>query len=120
MEKFISYTELVAPLDRENVDTDMIIPKQFMTSIKRTGFGPVAFDHLRYLDEGQPDQDNSKRPLNPDFVLNKPRHRRASILLARKNFGTGSSRERFCQHSRQASFWRNFVTYWSIRRAGNC
>jgi 3-isopropylmalate/(R)-2-methylmalate dehydratase small subunit len=93
MEKFITYTGLVAPLDRENVDTDMIIPKQFMKSIKRTGFGPNAFDHLRYLDEGQPDQDNSKRPLNPDFVLNKPRYRGASILLARKNFGTGSSRE---------------------------
>jgi 3-isopropylmalate/(R)-2-methylmalate dehydratase small subunit len=91
MEKFITYTGLVAPLDRENVDTDMIIPKQFMKSIKRTGFGPNAFDHLRYLDEGQPDQDNSKRPLNPDFVLNKPRYRGASILLARKNFGTGSS-----------------------------
>jgi 3-isopropylmalate/(R)-2-methylmalate dehydratase small subunit len=93
MEKFITYTGLVAPLDRENVDTDMIIPKQFMKSIKRTGFGPNALDHLRYLDEGQPDQDNSKRPLNPDFVLNKPRYRGASILLARKNFGTGSSRE---------------------------
>jgi 3-isopropylmalate/(R)-2-methylmalate dehydratase small subunit len=93
MEKFITYTGLVAPLDRENVDTDMIIPNQFMKSIKRTGFGPNAFDHLRYLDEGQPDQDNSKRPLNPDFVLNKPRYRGASILLARKNFGTGSSRE---------------------------
>jgi 3-isopropylmalate/(R)-2-methylmalate dehydratase small subunit len=93
MEKFVTYTGLVAPLDRENVDTDMIIPKQFMKSIKRTGFGPNAFDHLRYLDEGQPDQDNSKRPLNPDFVLNKPRYRGASILLARKNFGTGSSRE---------------------------
>ena len=93
MEKFVTYTGLVAPLDRENVDTDMIIPKQFMKSIKRTGFGPNAFDHLRYLDEGQPDQDNSRRPLNPDFVLNKARYRGASILLARKNFGTGSSRE---------------------------
>jgi 3-isopropylmalate/(R)-2-methylmalate dehydratase small subunit len=93
MEKFVTYSGLVAPLDRENVDTDTIIPKQFMKSIKRTGFGPNAFDHLRYLDEGQPYQDNSKRPLNPDFVLNKPRYRGASILLARKNFGTGSSRE---------------------------
>ena len=83
----------MAPLDRENVDTDMIIPKQFMKSIKRTGFGPNAFDHLRYLDDGQPDQDNSKRPLNPDFVLNKPRYRSVSILLARMNFGAGSSRE---------------------------
>jgi 3-isopropylmalate dehydratase small subunit len=93
MERFVTYTGLVAPLDRENVDTDTIIPKQFMKSIKRTGFGPNAFDHLRYLDEGQPDQDNSKRPLNPDFVLNKPRYRSVSILLARKNFGAGSSRE---------------------------
>jgi 3-isopropylmalate/(R)-2-methylmalate dehydratase small subunit len=93
MERFTTYTGLVAPLDRENVDTDIILPKQFLKSIKRTGFGPNAFDHLRYLDEGQPDQDNSKRPLNPDFVLNKPRYRGASILLSRKNFGTGSSRE---------------------------
>jgi 3-isopropylmalate/(R)-2-methylmalate dehydratase small subunit len=93
MEKFITYTGLVAPLDRENVDTDVIIPKQYLKSIKRTGFGPNAFDHLRYLDKGQPDQDNSKRPLNPDFVLNKPRYRGASILLSRRNFGTGSSRE---------------------------
>src|SRR5271169_3871234 len=93
MEKFVTYTGLVAPLDRENVDTDTIIPKQFMKSIKRTGFGSNAFDHLRYLDEGPPDQDNSKRPLNPEFVLNKPRYRGASILLSRKNFGAGSSRE---------------------------
>jgi 3-isopropylmalate/(R)-2-methylmalate dehydratase small subunit len=93
IENFVTDTGLVAPLDCENVDTDMIIPKQFLKSIKRTGFGPNAFDHLRYLDDGQPDQDNSKRPLNPDFVLNKPRYRGASILLARKNFGTGSSRE---------------------------
>ena len=85
MEKFVTYTGLVAALDRENVDTDTIIPKQFMKSIKRTGFGPNAFDHLRYLDEGQPDQDNSKRPLNPDFVLNKPRYRGASILLVRRS-----------------------------------
>ena len=82
MEKFVTYSGLVAPLDRENVDTDMIIPKQFMKSI--TGFGPNAFDHLRYLDEGQPDQDNSKRPLNPDFVLNKPRYRAFDPALAQK------------------------------------
>src|SRR5690606_7682062 len=80
------------PLDRENVDTDLIIPKQFLKSIKRTGFGPNLFDELRYLDHGEPGMDNSKRPLNPDFVLNQPRYQGASILLARKNFGCGSSR----------------------------
>ena len=93
MEKFTVHSGLVAPLDRENVDTDAIIPKQFLKSIKRTGFGPNAFDEWRYLDVGQPGQDNSKRPLNPDFVLNQPRYQGASILLARKNFGCGSSRE---------------------------
>jgi len=84
---------LVVPIDRANVDTDMIIPKQFLKSIKRTGFGPNLFDELRYLDEGQPGQDNSSRPLNPDFVLNQPRYQGASVLLARRNFGCGSSRE---------------------------
>jgi 3-isopropylmalate/(R)-2-methylmalate dehydratase small subunit len=93
MEKFIVHQGLVAPLDRENVDTDAIIPKQFLKSIKRTGFGPNAFDEWRYLDVGQPGQDNSKRPLNPDFVLNQPRYQGASILVTRKNFGCGSSRE---------------------------
>jgi len=93
MEKFIVHTGVVAPLDRENVDTDAIIPKQFLKSIKRTGFGPNAFDEWRYLDHGEPGQDNSVRPLNPDFVLNQPRYQRASILLARRNFGCGSSRE---------------------------
>ncbi|RQS74369.1 3-isopropylmalate dehydratase small subunit [Burkholderia sp. Bp8963] len=93
MEKFIVHTGVVAPLDRENVDTDAIIPKQFLKSIKRTGFGPNAFDEWRYLDHGEPGQDNSKRPLNPDFVLNQPRYQGASLLLARKNFGCGSSRE---------------------------
>jgi 3-isopropylmalate/(R)-2-methylmalate dehydratase small subunit len=93
MDKFIVHTGLVAPLDRENVDTDAIIPKQFLKSIKRTGFGPNAFDEWRYLDHGEPGQDNSKRPLNPDFVLNQPRYQGASVLLARKNFGCGSSRE---------------------------
>ncbi len=93
MEKFTVHRGLVAPLDMANVDTDMIIPKQFLKSIKRTGFGPNLFDELRYLDEGQPDQDCSNRPLNPDFVLNKPRYQGASILLARQNFGCGSSRE---------------------------
>lgn len=93
MQAFTTHSGLVAPMDRENVDTDLIIPKQFLKSIKRTGFGPNLFDELRYLDHGEPGQDNSKRPLNPDFVLNKPRYQGASILLARKNFGCGSSRE---------------------------
>ena len=93
MDKFVVHTGLVAPLDRENVDTDAIIPKQFLKSIKRTGFGPNLFDEWRYLDHGEPGQDNSRRPLNPDFVLNQPRYQGASILLARKNFGCGSSRE---------------------------
>ncbi len=93
MEKFTSLTGVVAPIDRSNVDTDAIIPKQFLKSIKRTGFGPNLFDAWRYLDQGEPDQDNSNRPLNPDFVLNKPRYRNARILLARDNFGCGSSRE---------------------------
>jgi len=84
---------LVAPMDRANVDTDLIIPKQFLKSIKRSGFGPNLFDELRYLDEGQPGQDCSTRPLNPDFPLNAPRYAGASILLARENFGCGSSRE---------------------------
>lgn len=93
MQTFTVHKGLVAPLDRENVDTDLIIPKQFLKSIKRTGFGPNLFDELRYLDHGEPGMDNSKRPLNRDFVLNQPRYHNASILLARKNFGCGSSRE---------------------------
>ena len=93
MEKFVVHTGLVAPLDRENVDTDAIIPKQFLKSIKRTGFGPNLFDEWRYLDVGQPGQDNSKRPLNPDFVLNHSRYQGATVLLSRKNIGCGSSRE---------------------------
>ena len=93
MEKFTVHEGLVAPLDRANVDTDAIIPKQFLKSIKRSGFGPNLFDEWRYLDHGEPGADNSKRPLNPDFVLNQPRYQDASILLARKNFGCGSSRE---------------------------
>jgi 3-isopropylmalate/(R)-2-methylmalate dehydratase small subunit len=93
MKKFTQLKGIVAPLDRANVDTDMIIPKQFLKSIKRTGFGKNLFDELRYLDEGQPDQDCSQRPLNTEFVLNQPRYQGASILLARKNFGCGSSRE---------------------------
>jgi len=93
MEKFTVHTGLVAPLDRENVDTDAIIPKQFLKSIKRTGFGPHLFDAWRYLDVGEPGMDLSKRKPNPDFVLNQPMYKGASILLARKNFGCGSSRE---------------------------
>ncbi len=93
MERFTKLTGLVAPLDRANVDTDAIIPKQFLKSIKRTGFGPNLFDEWRYLDHGEPGQDCATRPLNPDFVLNQDRYRGASILLARENFGCGSSRE---------------------------
>lgn len=93
MRKFERTEGLVAPLDRANVDTDLIIPKQFLKSIKRTGFGVNLFDELRYLDEGQPGQDCSQRPLNPDFVLNQSRYQGASVLLARRNFGCGSSRE---------------------------
>ncbi|MCO7565842.1 3-isopropylmalate dehydratase small subunit [Pseudomonas sp. S 311-6] len=93
MKAFTQHTGLVAPLDRANVDTDQIIPKQFLKSIKRTGFGPNLFDEWRYLDVGQPYQDNSKRPLNPEFVLNHERYQGASVLLARENFGCGSSRE---------------------------
>jgi 3-isopropylmalate/(R)-2-methylmalate dehydratase small subunit len=93
MKKFTLLDGLVALLDRANVDTDAIIPKQFLKSIKRTGFGPNLFDEWRYLDHGEPGADNSKRPLNPDFVLNQARYQGASILLARKNFGCGSSRE---------------------------
>jgi 3-isopropylmalate/(R)-2-methylmalate dehydratase small subunit len=93
MDKFTTHEGIVAPLDRENVDTDLIIPKQFLKSIKRTGFGPNLFDELRYLDHGEPGMDNSKRPLNPDFILNHSRYQGASILLGRKNFGCGSSRE---------------------------
>ena len=93
MRAFTQHQGIVAPMDRSNVDTDMIIPKQFLKSIKRSGFGPNLFDELRYLDEGKPDQDCSQRPLNPDFVLNQARYENASVLLARTNFGCGSSRE---------------------------
>jgi len=93
MEKFITLNGLVAPLDRPNVDTDAIIPKQFLKSIKRSGFGPNLFDEWRYLDHGEPGMDNSKRPLNPDFVLNQKRYQGAQVLLGRDNFGCGSSRE---------------------------
>ena len=93
MEKFARLEGMVAPLDRANVDTDAIIPKQFLKSIKRTGFGPNLFDEWRYLDHGEPGMDARSRRLNPDFVLNQPRYRGAQILLTRKNFGCGSSRE---------------------------
>ncbi|HMZ83880.1 MAG TPA: 3-isopropylmalate dehydratase small subunit [Rhodocyclaceae bacterium] len=93
MQAFTQLDGLVAPLDRANVDTDAIIPKQFLKSIKRAGFGPNLFDEWRYLDHGEPGMDNAKRPLNPAFVLNAPRYRGAEILLTRENFGCGSSRE---------------------------
>ncbi|HCI52882.1 MAG TPA: 3-isopropylmalate dehydratase small subunit [Gallionella sp.] len=93
MEKFTQINGLVVPLDRANVDTDAIIPKQFLKSIKRSGFGPNAFDEWRYLDHGEPGMDNSTRPVNPEFVLNQPRYQGAQVLLTRENFGCGSSRE---------------------------
>jgi 3-isopropylmalate/(R)-2-methylmalate dehydratase small subunit len=93
MKKFTTMTAIAAPMDRANVDTDAIIPKQFLKSIKRSGFGPNLFDEWRYLDHGEPGMDNSKRPLNPDFILNQSRYQDAKILLARENFGCGSSRE---------------------------
>ncbi len=93
MEKFTKMTAIAVPLDRANVDTDAIIPKQFLKSIKRSGFGPNLFDEWRYQDQGEPGVDNSKRPINPEFVLNLPRYAGAKVLLARDNFGCGSSRE---------------------------
>ena len=93
MQPFENFTGVVAPLDRANVDTDAIIPKQFLKSIRRSGFGPYLFDEWRYLDHGEPGMDCSQRPLNPEFVLNDPRYAEARILLARENFGCGSSRE---------------------------
>jgi 3-isopropylmalate/(R)-2-methylmalate dehydratase small subunit len=93
MQAFRVHTGLVAPLDRANVDTDAIIPKQFLKAIKRSGFGVNLFDEWRYLDHGEPGQDHARRPRNPNFVLNDPRYQGASILLARRNFGCGSSRE---------------------------
>ena len=93
MKPLTKHDGLVVPIDRANVDTDLMVPKQFLKSIRRSGFGPNLFDELRYLDEGVPDSDNSHRPLNPEFPLNFPRYQGASILLARENFGCGSSRE---------------------------
>src|ERR1035438_10664353 len=110
MQKFTLLDGLVMPLDRANVDTDALIPKQFLKSILRTGFGPNLFDEWRYLDHGEPGQDNSKRPLNPDFVLNQPRYCGATILLARKNFGCGSSREhRSEEHTSELQSLRHLV-----------
>ncbi len=93
MDKFTVHKGLVAPMDRENVDTDAIIPKQFLKSIRKTGFGPNLFDEMRYLDHGEPGQDIATRKPNPDFVLNQPRYQGASVLITRQNFGCGSSRE---------------------------
>ena len=93
MQALKQHTGIVAPMDRPNVDTDAIIPKQFLKSIKRSGFGPNLFDEWRYLDHGEPGMDNSTRPVNPDFVLNQARYQGASVLIARDNFGCGSSRE---------------------------
>jgi 3-isopropylmalate/(R)-2-methylmalate dehydratase small subunit len=93
MDKFVIHKGLVAPIDRENVDTDAIIPKQFLKSIRKSGFGPNLFDEWRYLDHGEPGQDPASRKPNPDFVLNQPRYKGASVLIARRNFGCGSSRE---------------------------
>lgn len=104
MDAFTQHRGVVAPLDRANVDTDAIIPKQFLKSIKRTGFGPNLFDAWRYLDQGEPGQDCAGRPQNPDFVLNQPRYLDASILLARDNFGCGSSREHAVWALGQAGF----------------
>ena len=93
MKRFTTLTSITMPLDRANIDTDAIIPKQFLKSIKRSGFGPNLFDEWRYLDHGEVGMDNSKRPINPDFVLNDPQYEDAQILLTRRNFGCGSSRE---------------------------
>ena len=93
MKKFTSISSIAMPLDRANIDTDAIIPKQFLKSIKRSGFGPNLFDEWRYLDHGEPGMDNSNRPINPDFVLNNSTYSKAQILLTRRNFGCGSSRE---------------------------
>ncbi|CAG7601332.1 3-isopropylmalate dehydratase small subunit [Candidatus Vallotia tarda] len=120
MEKFTVHTGIVVPLDRENVDTDAIIPKQFLKSIKRTGFGPNLFDEWRYLDHGEPCLDCSGRPLNPDFVLNWPRYQGASILLARQNFGCGSSREHAPWALQQYGFRAIIAPYFADIFFNNC
>ncbi|WP_028312663.1 3-isopropylmalate dehydratase small subunit [Derxia gummosa] len=120
MDKFEVHTGLVVPLDRSNVDTDAIIPKQFLKSIKRTGFGPNLFDEWRYLDRGEPGQDCSNRPLNPDFVLNQPRYAGASVLLTRKNFGCGSSREHAPWALQQYGFKAIIAPSYADIFFGNC
>ena len=110
MEKFTRLEGLVAPLDRANLDTDAIIPKQFLKSIKRSGFGANLFDAWRFLDHGEPGMDPSSRQPNPDFVFNQPRYKGASILLARKNFGCGSSREHAPHHSSHPS-WSHYAPH---------
>lgn len=120
MQAFTTFTGIVAPLDRDDVDTDAIIPKQFMKSIARTGFGPNLFDAWRYLDVGGPGMDNAARPKNPDFVLNDPRYAEASILLARRNFGCGSSREHAPWALLQAGFRVIVAASFADIFMGNC
>ena len=120
MQAFTTFTGVVAPLDRDDVDTDAIIPKQFMKSMARTGFGPNLFDSWRYLDTGEPGMENTARPLNPAFVLNDPRYREAGILLARRNFGCGSSREHAPWALLQAGFRVVIAASFADIFAGNC
>ena len=120
MQAFTQMTGIVVPLDRANVDTDAIIPKQFLKSIKRTGFGPNLFDEWRYLDRGEPGMDNAGRPVNGEFVLNQPRYAGGSILLARKNFGCGSSREHAPQALMRAGFQAFIGESFSEIFTGNC
>lgn len=123
MEKFVKQEGLVAPMDRANVDTDAIIPKQYLKSIKRSGYGPNLFDEWRYLDHGEPGMDHSKRPVNKDFVLNHPRYHGATVLLARENFGCGSSREHapwaLLQHGFQAVIAPSFADIFHINSFKN-
>ena len=120
MQAFDRFTGVVAPLDRDDVDTDAIIPKQFMKSVERTGFGPNLFDAWRYLDVGEPGMDNTGRPLDPGFVLNQPRYREAGILLARRNFGCGSSREHASWALLQAGFRVLIAASFADIFLGNC
>jgi 3-isopropylmalate/(R)-2-methylmalate dehydratase small subunit len=120
VDRFTVHQGLVAPIDRDNVDTDAIIPKQFLKSIRRTGFGPNLFDGWRYLDRGEPGQDPAARRPNPDFVLNQPRYRGASILLARRNFGCGSSREHAPWAIQQYGFRALIAPSYADIFFGNC
>src|SRR3569832_1353678 len=120
MRKFTVHKGLVAPMDRENVDTDAIIPKQFLKAIRKTGFGQNLFDSWRYLDPGEPGQDPASRKPNPDFVLNQPRYLGASILLARKNFGCGSSREHAPWALDQYGFRANIAPSYADFFFNNC